>query len=342
MNIFKFIHFRIAKLFAFLALLTAYGGVAHAGTVTGAFNADNDYMVVVRDGNAPPRIVHNGPNDWGKTERFRFEIESTTLDQCSVNVIVWGDNAVREGLIGVLKGDTGVMYTGGPDWKAYQSNTMSNATVPVNLTTLLNSGPVTRPLPSPIADQWNIRGNYGFSDFGIAIPPGFSWVRPQGTNRTTNRYWVFEAPCGNLVKEDLPDVKGDHFQCYALGKGDKLKAENITVTDQFGRKNVVLARPRMLCNPSRKIHNRREFGVNDEKRHLVCYDYVRPPEFRQTPVRISNQFAVDDVVATRNQMFCVPSYKEHIKDTGTPGRPLPKEAIGEDVKRYKSGNIQRR
>lgn len=108
----------------------------------------------------------------------------------------------------------------------------------------------------------------------------------------------------------VPD--GEHYQCYMLEKGDELKEERIQIRDQFGRSEVVLGRPVMLCNPSQKIHNGKTFKIQDEVRHLVCYDYktrVRPDA---QELRIATQFGNDEVVATRRELFCAPAGKAHI------------------------------
>ena len=107
-------------------------------------------------------------------------------------------------------------------------------------------------------------------------------------------------------------MKGEHFQCYKLEKGDRLKPETITISDQFGRSQAVLGTPRMLCNPSTKIHNKKEFGILNKERHLVCYDYVKQERVEPQELKINNQFAPDDVVSTEREMFCVPSFKEHM------------------------------
>jgi len=108
-------------------------------------------------------------------------------------------------------------------------------------------------------------------------------------------------------------MPGEHFQCYSLKAGETLEPETIYIRDQFGESKAVLGKPRVLCNPSMKTHKDKTYDILNKERHLVCYDYVKRPERRENKVAINNQFAPDDVVAGRNQFFCVPSSKRHIK-----------------------------
>jgi len=120
-----------------------------------------------------------------------------------------------------------------------------------------------------------------------------------------------------------------------LEKGDRVKPEQIVIEDQFGKSEVVLGQPRMLCNPSAKRHRDKLYRVENEKRHLVCYDIVKQGKVEKHELNINNQFGPDDVVSTRRRTFCVPSLKEHIDKAGDikdtryervrPRRPEPRQ-----------------
>lgn len=316
-----------------IAIVTAFAvpAVAQATTVNGAVNADNRYMVTVSQGNSNT-IVKTAPNTytWGSyADRFSFNIDDTTnLKQCKVNVIVWGDGSVGEGFAGVLKGNNGIAYTGNGDFTAKDATGYSSGGfggVPsqstVDAISPAMSGSVQNLGLTTSHPTWGtISGFYNSTDFGgIPVPSDFSWISPSGAGKTTKNYWVFSTPCGDLVKPEMPDpidVAGDHFQCYMIEKGDRLKRETLYIKDQFGESKAVLGRPVMLCNPSSKQHNGKKYGVRDEKRHLVCYDYVNKPKRVSESVMINNQMGPDKVVATRNERFCVPSYKYHLDDNG--------------------------
>jgi hypothetical protein len=170
--------------------------------------------------------------------------------------------------------------------------------------------------------------------FNGAIPSNMAWVKPVGAGTTTDKRWVFSSPCSGLVKS-AKHMEGEHFQCYKLEKGDRLKPETITIRDQFGRSNAVLGRPRMLCNPSSKVHGKKKYNIRNKERHLVCYDYVKQQRTRAHNLKINNQFAPDDVRSGEREMFCVPSSKVHtdrkdtVKDTKfervRPKRPEPRQ-----------------
>ena len=123
---------------------------------------------------------------------------------------------------------------------------------------------------------------------------------------------VFDCP------KPLPIVKGEHYQCYRLEKNTALKPETIIIQDQFGGTSAVLGRPRMLCNPSTKKHKDKFFNIQNKRRHLVCYDIVKQRPNRPKSVEISNQFEYQNVIATKREMFCVPSYKKHLDGKSIP------------------------
>ena len=294
---------------------------AMAAQVSGAVNVDNRFMVVVTQ-NGVDTVVYTAPSNytWGQTAtRFNFNVDENNLNQCYISLINWGDGSVAEGFAGVFKGNNGAVYTGGSGFTAKES-TINNGgfgVVPsqsvVNSIVPATSGGVTNLGSTQSHSTWgSVKPFYTPNDFGMSsVPSNFSWIRPAGTSKTTKKHFVYSTPCGNVVKQEAQHMDGEHFQCYKLEKGDRLKPKEITIRDQFGRSNAVLGTPRMLCNPSSKNHNGKEFRIQNEKRHLVCYDYVKQQRSRPQNLKINNQFAPDDVVSTEREMFCVPSSKTH-------------------------------
>lgn len=296
---------------------------AMAGQITGAINADNRFSVAVTNGN---NVVarYDAPSNYGWSTKQAFSLSTPDdIKECRINVVVWGDNAVAEGFAGVLRGDLGEIFTGGSGsngfQRALQTSTPSGGTGTLpsnsNIVTWTNT---SASAPMDISNPtWGSTSNYYVgSDFTSgSYNNNMSWIKPQGAGKTTKNHWVFSSPCGQLVKpvQVAVDMPGDHFQCYSLREGDALKPETIYIRDQFGESKTVLGKPRMLCNPSVKVHNDKEYKVEREERHLVCYDYVKRPKREQVKVTINNQFAPDEVVTDRNRMFCVPSSKTHIK-----------------------------
>ena len=299
---------------------------AIAGQIDGAINADNRFTVAItQNGNVVSRYDAPSGYNWKTTQRFSLNTPEN-LKQCQVNVIVWGDNAVAEGFAGVLKGNNGHIYSGGTGnsgfAKASQSGFASGG-----ISNLPNAGQIVTmagqngAAPSVISSPvWGAPSGYTGSDFSNgAIPGNMAWVKPQGAGATTNRYWSFSSPCGSLVKPAMPapiDVAGDHFQCYMIKKGDNLKEETLYIKDQFGGTETVLGRPVMLCNPSTKRHNDKDYKIRNKKRHLVCYNYAKRQDMKQQSLLINNQMASDKVVATKREMFCVPSVKYHLDANG--------------------------
>ena len=108
-------------------------------------------------------------------------------------------------------------------------------------------------------------------------------------------------------------VPGNHWQCYRVLQGPTLKPETLTVQDQFGKAQIVLARPLMLCNPSLKIHGDRKYDIEFKERHLVCYQPVKQSDQQpKRKVKINNQMAPATLVLAERQMFCVPSIKKRL------------------------------
>ena len=137
------------------------------------------------------------------------------------------------------------------------------------------------------------------------VPPDYNPDLPIGE--------IGDKPVTNIF-DPFPIVpNGEHYQCYMLEKSDNIKAEEITIQDQFGTSRVVLGRPIIICNPSMKIHNKQQFNIQDEERHLVCYNYEKQDRVERHDLRINTQFGKDTVTSSRRELFCAPAGKNHVK-----------------------------
>ncbi len=129
-------------------------------------------------------------------------------------------------------------------------------------------------------------------------------------NTFSQRVEIREVAFNGKPTPKTVDVKGEHYQCYRIIDAPTLAPENITVADQFGKSEIVLGRPIMLCNPSVKVHNGRKYGVLNQKVHQVCYNVIKQTDGQPNrKVRTANQFTTADMAVGGRQMFCVPSYK---------------------------------
>ncbi len=129
-------------------------------------------------------------------------------------------------------------------------------------------------------------------------------------NTFSQRVEIREVAFNGKPTPKTVDVKGEHYQCYRIVDAPTLAPENITVGDQFGKAQLVLARPIMLCNPSVKVHNGKNYGVLNKLVHQICYSVVKQAAGQPTrKVRTANQFTTADMAVGERQMFCVPSYK---------------------------------
>lgn len=129
-------------------------------------------------------------------------------------------------------------------------------------------------------------------------------------NTFSQRVEIREVAFNGKPTPKTVDVQGEHYQCYRIVDAPTLAPENIVVADQFGKAEIVLGRPFMLCNPSLKVHNGKKYGVLNKKVHQVCYNIVKQNDGQPTrKVRTANQFTTADMAVGGRFVFCVPSYK---------------------------------
>jgi hypothetical protein len=97
----------------------------------------------------------------------------------------------------------------------------------------------------------------------------------------------------------------DHFKCYSARSPNRFTARPATLRDQFGRRQVRVLRPALLCAPVQKNKTPAQHPV----RHLVCYAVRDPATFKHGPVKVFNQFGVRKVRVLAPSGVCVPSLK---------------------------------
>ena len=128
---------------------------------------------------------------------------------------------------------------------------------------------------------------------------------------------AFVEQVGECVEPPV-DVPGDHYQCYRA-EGPILKPETIMIADQFGKAQVVLGRPELVCNPSIKRHGIKTYQVENQKRHLICYSLVKQSDQpRRRRVKTANQFTSANLLTNERRLFCVPSLKNLIGENEIP------------------------
>lgn len=329
------------KLLGGIAATFAFSCAANAAPVTGSVNVDNDFIVVLSvtnsSGQTTNSTVYSGANarNWNRREDFQFNVPSDASNrQCSINVIAWGDRAVSQGFAGIFRGPNGTIYTGGPGISAQATGIASTGwansgggPTPTEINTIVAGSFQPNPfeIPGTVTGGTNPWGTLNYSSVMSGVPSGsFQWIWPT-SNQMTGQYSAFKMGCGSLVRQVPPpppplpdpiDVPGDHFQCYMLKKGDKVKDETLIIEDQFGKTEAVLGRPVMLCNPSSKVHRDKAYRIRDNKRHLVCYNYVKQQRPKSEELMINNQMGADKVISTKRELFCVPSEKYHLDENG--------------------------
>jgi hypothetical protein len=163
---------------------------------------------------------------------------------------------------------------------------------------------------------------------GLGLVPGVKRVELvinsvlAQANTFAQRVEIREVAFNGKPTELAVSMPGNHFGCYRVAESRPLRPETLQIRDQFGRAEVVLGRPVMVCNPSIKVHNDRTFGVTNPERHLICYDIARQnDQQRSRRVQTNNQMAPAQLTTNERQMYCVPSSKRLIGE-----REMPVEA----------------
>jgi len=292
--------------------------------VTIKATADNFFIVVLTQGQTHTKVYVDNNNTWQVPNDTVIQVPDTNLSSCNVDFITWNGTRVR-GFAGSVSGNNGTLNSGNSAVQTFRTSVFGSyggatAIYP-------SSAQIAQIFASKIIDQqviysstlgvWGEASNIGF-------PSAVDWISP---STTRGRFFaIHRFPCSSFVKPavvrptpiprprpiPLPNVKGDHFSCYMLEKGPNLKPENITITDQFGSAKAVLGMPKMICNPSEKIHNRTKFEIKNKERHLVCYEILEQSPNKNYDLEISNQFERRKVRSTNRELFCVPSLKKHL------------------------------
>jgi len=109
-------------------------------------------------------------------------------------------------------------------------------------------------------------------------------------------------------EKDPAGVNPAHYQCYRISEVEAFKPLGVTLADQFGKAEVKVLKPVMLCAPVSK--NRA--AVKDSKTHLVCYE-DEGLEPANKKVAVINQFGKATLTVGGPAMLCVPSLKTVIK-----------------------------
>ena len=317
------------------ALTMAFSGAAMAGTVNASVVADNHSVVVLDNGSKT--IIPGSAGSWPSAKTFNFNIPDLGPEQmkrCKVHIIAWGDGSDAQGIAahfsGAMSASTGIA----PFVIGIVPNTATGGAFPANgaSTTLAQATSVLNALGVQPPPGWTslavgtggIPGTWGpvvmpaMGPNPAAYPANFRfiWDTPAlGAN--AKHYRVATLPCDKLqppvVDEPPVPMAGNHWQCYRVLEGPTLKPETITVRDQFGKAQIVLARPLMLCNPSIKVHNNTTYKVENPESHLVCYQPIKQSDQQpKRKVKINNQMAPATLVLAERQMFCVPSSKKRL------------------------------
>ena len=202
---------RIKQLVAGLSLAVA-ATAASAVTVSTSITADNDFVVLLTQGNAHTEVLRSSDGrEWRRAQHAKFEISPRQLEKCSIDIIAWDDHAVKQGVLARIGGNGGTVLTGQPAMKAFATKVANNATW-AN-TGYPNAALINQIYASLIPAGTAVHGNNGVAPWGniAGIPAAAKWIwadsalygRPYAGNFT-----VYRTPCSKVVKGETPRKKG--------------------------------------------------------------------------------------------------------------------------------------
>jgi hypothetical protein len=120
---------------------------------------------------------------------------------------------------------------------------------------------------------------------------------------------VLAVPTGKAKVPNLapaPPTDLDHYKCYSAS-GQAVN-QVVALKDQFTSEPVRVLEPIGFCNPTRKAHAGKVFGIKNADAHLACY-VTTPSQFAGAAVNIQNQFVKRPIRVLRPDILCVPSLK---------------------------------
>ncbi|MFN8543791.1 MAG: hypothetical protein U0807_06255 [Candidatus Binatia bacterium] len=144
-------------------------------------------------------------------------------------------------------------------------------------------------------------------------------VRVQNTIQSLPPYNTAENPncytVQGLAHKHCPKAPPDHFKCYQA-RFPKVQKRTVTLEDQFGQSESVVAKPLYFCNPASKNAE----PLYQEASHLTCY-VTRPKANRKQDedhdVTVRNQFGQERVRVKKvrgERLLCLPSKKDQLPE----------------------------
>ena len=325
------INFKLLKgvLMKFLLLgLCLVGSGAFAANVPVSIKAtaDDDFAIVLSQGITNTMVYSSTVGNWKIPKLATIEVPNANLASCSINFITW-NKMLERGFVATLSGNNGAtVHTGNSAWSSFRTSAsyVSYQTASSTFPSIAEIGQIfATKIASPTTVYTANDGVWGAAT-SLGFDPAAKWIETTGYSAPKS-FNIHSLPCSSVVinlsfpqkpkptPTPLPvDVKGDHYACYMLEKGEALKAETIEITDQFGKARAILGMPKMICNPSEKIHGKKKFGIEDKEKHLVCYEILEQSPNKDYDLQIGNQFEVRKVRSTNRELFCVPSIKKHL------------------------------
>ncbi len=150
--------------------------------------------------------------------------------------------------------------------------------------------------------------------------------------------FLFTATLGAGVVE--APLRLEHFQCYPVIRSAPDIEVEVGLSDQFStdlEEKVLVRDARWFCNPTRKLHNRQEFGVRDIRQHLTFYWTLTERREPTRIVKIHNQFGQQTLRTHESLFLAVPTQKavhdllqdiDHFKCYRATGRRVRRPSVG--------------
>jgi len=201
------------KKFLALAVVSSLAAMLNASTVKVSATADNDFIVVLTNGNSHTvKYRSNDRRDWKRVQHTKFEVSNSK--RCYIDIIAWGDHKVKEGLAARVQGNAGSVYSGQTAMKSYATkvansptswaaNGYPNSSLINNIYNALS--------PSPTANLGSVVNHPTWGSFAAPIGNTARWIwAAQALNGKPlfKNFTMYRVACKSVIKPQSNAKKG--------------------------------------------------------------------------------------------------------------------------------------
>ena len=202
-----------------LAIISSSVIALNAGVVSVSATADNDFIVVLTQGNSHQvKYRSNDRRDWKRVQRTKIEVKN---NRCFIDIIAWNDYSSNEGLAAKIQGNAGVVYSGSPSMKSF-STKVANASNVWAVNGYPNSALINNIynalIPSPTAILGSVINHPVWGSYASSVGSQAKWIWAK--NSLPNKplfknFTLYRVPCKAVVKPNQEVKKGMTWRVVA-------------------------------------------------------------------------------------------------------------------------------